>query len=346
MGAISDGSFREVANYNKQRRAAYTLQNGGGVETHNPWGAALATALPSLFMTLGSKLGNMYDSEPVDDGEDSSALAESIQADIKTELKKVECTDISEVQLRLQLAQSGNFDSYPDITNKQNELKGKTEELETKNTELNSINSNLSTARSSLRDAQTSLAEYSQKLSTLMSQQISMQAKPNQFPDSAQLSIQNEIESLTNKIKKLQESINTLNSNIATLDGEKTTKEAECNSLQAEKTKLENEIKDAKTEVVKTLQQSLDNLTALKKQLKQAEGRDAIEELTNDETKSFTSELKKLQEAIKSGNQDSINKHASKLKEAYVAYKEAHPDVTNKTIEAGYKAAEKYITKK
>lgn len=325
MGAISDGSFREVANYNKQRRAAYTLQNGGGVETHNPWGAALATALPSLFMTLGSKLGNMYDSEPVDDGEDSSALAESIQADIKTELKKVECTDISEVQPRLQLAQSGNFDSYPDITEKESKLANLNETYTQKSNSLTNTN-----------DA----------ISSLYKEAIALEQQINYSAATSGYSVDGIPQYTETELQNMQSRLKTLNNEIKEKEAAKKELESELTDLKNEQNTLSAEISNDKAKVIETLQESLDNLTVLKKQLKKAEGRDAIEELTNDETKSFTSELKKLQEAIKSGNQDSINKHASKLEEAYDAYKEAHPGVTNKTIEAGYKAAEKYIPKK
>ena len=325
MGAISDGSFREVANYNKQMRAAYTLQHGGGHEVHNPWAILGVNFATSIFGTALNKFGNMYDSEPVDDGEDSSALAESIQADIKTELKKVECTDISEVQLRLQLAQSGNFDSYPDITGKESEL-----------AKLNETYSQKSDILTNTNDEISSLYQ----VAIALEQQINYSAATSGYSlDGIPKYTETQLQEMKSQLKTVTDEINKK-------ETEKENLEKELTTLQTEKAELENEINNAKTEVVKTLQQSLDNLTALKKQLKQAEGRDAIEELTNDETKSFTSELKKLQEAIKSGNKDSINKHASKLKEAYDAYKEAHPGVTNKTIEAGYKAAEKYITKK
>ena len=325
MGAISDGSFRDVATYNKQMRELYTLQNGGGYETHSVWGSALATALPPLFMTLGSKLENMYDSEPVDDSEDSSALAESIKDDINKELEKTGCSDISEVQLRLQLAQSGNFDSYPDITGKESEL-----------AKLNETYSQKSDILTNTNDEISSLYQ----VAIALEQQINYSAATSGYSlDGIPKYTETQLQEMKSQLKTVTDEINKK-------ETEKENLEKELTTLQTEKAELENEINNAKTEVVKTLQQSLDNLTALKKQLKQAEGRDAIEELTNDETKSFTSELKKLQEAIKSGNKDSINKHASKLKEAYYAYIEAHPGVTNKTIEAGYKAAEKYIPKK
>ncbi len=273
MGAISDGSFRDVATYNKQMRELYTLQNGGGYETHSVWGSALATALPSLFMTLGSKIGASDGSDAESETGDSSKLAEDIQADIDNTLSNVGCSDISEVQTKLQTAQS---------------------DLQKINTDINSKESQI----------------------TQLSKQISELTRVTEDEyDSPEL--------MLNKAKAEQ------------LNAQKAALEAELKALKAQQTE--------KKEEVEKYSQALNNLKTLQKQLKKAEGRDAIENLVNNESKDFSKALTELRDAIQSGNQDLVNTKALLVEDAYNKYLKEHPDAKNRTIERGYDSVKKYI---
>ena len=292
MGAISDGSFREVAKYNKDYRAQYTLVHGSGQQVHNPWASLGINLAGSIFTTVLSKIESGTDSTPIDDTSASDPeLAASIQEDIDKELEKTGCADISEVKLRLQLAQSGNFDFDSNITSKQEALNTTVSDLTGKYSELNNVTKQLEFAKQE--------AQY--------------------FPDNAP----------TLDVTELEEQLQDLQKDVRKLEKQQQEQQAE--------------LKEAQEKMVQDLQQSLDNLTALQKQLKRVEGRDAIEELTNDKTKNFTSVLKKLQNAIKTGNQEKINKYALELEDAYNDYTEEHPDVQNKTLESGYKLAQQYI---
>ena len=274
MGAISDGSFKDVAKYNKQMREQYTYLNGGGYETHSPWGAALSTALPSLFMTLTSKLGDSasYSESETDSGNNSES-AVLIQADIDNELDAVSCSNISEVEAKAQTAQF--------------ELQEITNSISNKTSELTNINAQIS------------------KLSLMAHDEYD---SPELLPLKEQLS---------------------------DLEYQRDLLEVQIKTLETEQTE--------KQEKINTLIKSLQTLKTLQKQLKKAEGRDVIEDLTNEETKDFTKVLKKLQTAIKSGDEDNINKYALELEEAYGTYVKEHPGVMNITLKSGYMAARPYI---
>ncbi len=294
MGAISDGSFREVAKYNKDYRAQYTLVHGSGQQVHNPWASLGINLASSIFTTVLSKIESGTDSTTIDDTSASDPeLAASIQDDIDNELEKTGCSDISEVKLRLQLAQGGNFDFDSNITSQKEALNTTVSDLTGKYSELNNVTKQLEFAKQE--------AQY--------------------FPDNAPTL---DVEALEKQQKKLQGDIE---------------------KLEKQQQEQQAELKEAQEKIIQDLQQSLDNLTVLQKQLKKLEGKDAIEKLTNEETKDFTSVLKKLQNAIKSGDQDKINKYALELEGAYNDYREEHPEVENKTLESGYKLAKQYIDK-
>ena len=275
MGAISDGSFNYLKEYSREQRAQYTYLNGGGYETHSTWGSALATALPSLFMTLSSKLeGAEVDTPVTSDKTDLSPEAVDIQKDIDNVLQAAGCADISEVQTKLQTSQS--------------ELKDINSQITSNSREIRTLNSTISDLEKAVK------------------------AVGNDSLD-----------------------VNEINKQIVDLKQKVT-------ELEAEKKKLETKQEEKVSEVEK-YSQALENLKTLQKQLKKVEGRDAIEELVNNESKDFSKAFKELRDAIQSGNQDVIDEKALALKTSYDNYVSAHPHTHNSMVEKGYNSMKKYV---
>lgn len=269
MGAITDGSFRDVAKSNKEYRAQYTRMYGGGYETHSPFGSLLTSFSTQAIWTIAEKLEARADKpeEEIDETETYSAAAESLRQDIQAELNANGCSNISEVQVKLQTTQAEYETLNLQFTSKNNELSG--------------INGDLK----NLANLGLTQEEYD------------------------------------NRYKEL------------TAKGEALSKELETLKPQLEAKKKEAE----------QIADSLSDLLAYQKQLKKIVGRDAIEELTNDETKKFSNSLNDLKKAIASGNEEKINSQALKVKKAYEEFTAAHPDNKNKTMQTGYEFALKYI---
>ena len=123
MGAISDGKFNSVAEYNKQQRALYTRMYGSGVQTQSPFGQLLTGFATQGIWTLAEKLGAKEESSDNEvEKEDNSAVADTIRADIAEKLKKVECSNINEVESKLEAASTALQSIGNELAAKQSRL--------------------------------------------------------------------------------------------------------------------------------------------------------------------------------------------------------------------------------
>lgn len=279
-------------------------------------GGMIAMALPSIFMTVMTKVadgsfGGGGDSSAVESDANAAANAEQIRADIQAIYDKYRdqgVTNISDLEAYLQ--------SLCDI----------------KDTNIQTLEKNIKTNSSVVEDK----TERNQKIETRL-------GELNTLLGDGEGSIKSQIADIDTQISTAQK------------NGKDTTKlEADKNDLEAQKEQLETEKKTLEDEKLKNneeiskanialekdkllleefqaIQDDIDDLKALSKQLKKAEGKDAIESLTNDDTANITNLIKKMNNAQISGDQEKEGKYKKELVEALEDYVK-NPENQNKTI--------------
>jgi len=279
-------------------------------------GGILAMAAPSIFMTVACKIsdgsfGGGGGSSAVESDANAAANAEQIRADIDSILAKYKeqgVTDISDLEAYLQ--------SLCDI----------------KDTNIQTLEKNIKTNNSVVEDK----TKRNKKIETRL-------VELNTLLGDGEGSINSQIADIDTQIKTAKE------------NGEDTTKlEAKKKDLKAQKEKLETEKKTLEDEKLRNneeiskanialekdkpilaefqaIQDDIDDLKTLSKQLKKAEGKDAIESLTNDDTSNITNLIKKMNNAQISGDKEKEGKYKKELEKALKEYVK-NPENKNKTI--------------
>lgn len=145
------------------------------------------------------------------------------------------------------------------------------------------------------------------------------------------------VESLTKQLNKLKNSSNQptdykkVEADLQKAIEEQQKLEKEVKDLEAETTALSEEI--TATESADTIRKDLANLYKYEKQLKRAEGRDAIEKLKNPETEEIVKLVGKLKKAKADKNEPKTQQYETKLKEVGQEYYQKHEIGDNKTLD-------------
>lgn len=145
------------------------------------------------------------------------------------------------------------------------------------------------------------------------------------------------VESLTKQLNKLKNSSNQptdykkVEADLQKAIEEQQKLEKEVKALGAETTALSEEI--TSTESADTIRRDLANLYKYEKQLKRAEGRDAIEKLKNPETEEIVKLVGKLKKAKADKNEPKTKQYETKLKEVGQEYYQKHEVGDNKTLD-------------
>ena len=145
------------------------------------------------------------------------------------------------------------------------------------------------------------------------------------------------VESLTKQLNKLKNSSNQstdykkVEADLQKAIEKQQKLEKEVKDLEAETTALSEEI--TATESADTIRRDLANLYKYEKQLKRAEGRDAIEKLKNPETEEIVKLVGKLKKAKADKNETKTKQYETKLKEVGQEYYQKHEVGDNKTLD-------------
>ena len=140
---------------------------------------------------------------------------------------------------------------------------------------------------------------------------------------------ESQINDLNNQIESKKDQLNENNSRIET---------------------LENDNRDLNTKItninLEAIEQDINNVKALMRQLKNASGETAIENLVNEDTDNFSKKIQELIRAINTGDEEKIGQAARDVEAAYNAYIEKYGEEnTPSQIENGYEQAKKYLPK-
>ena len=292
------------------------MNNPNGVHSTAGYVAmGLSQGSPSIFMTVVSKVtGGSFgggSSSAVESDAITAANAEQIKADIQAiydKYKEQGVTNISDLEAYLQ---SRCDEADTNIKTLEKNIKTNNEVIEDKTKRNKKIDTRLG------------------ELNTLLG--------------TGEGSITAQINSIDTQI---QEAKNNGKDTIK-LEAEKKELTAKKQQLETEKKDLEKEKSDNTNEIIKAqnslgvdkplltefqvIQNDIEDLKTLSKQLKKAEGRDAIESLTNDDTANITNLIKKMNNAQITGNKDKEAKCKKELEEALKEYVK-NPDNKNKTI--------------
>ena len=168
---------------------------------------------------------------------------------------------------------------------------------------------------------------------------------------------------LTGQINSLEQDINRLKSDCTYHGGEIPEeiqrvidhKLSEVNNLKAELTENEETIRSKQGENetatvelnkinLEAIEQDINNVKALMRQLKNASGETAIEDLVNEDTDNFSKKIQDLIRAIRTGDKENIGQAARDVKVAYNAYKVKYGEENIPSqIEKGWEQAKKYL---
>ena len=278
-------------------------------------GGVIAMALPSIFMTVASKVADGSfgggGSSAVESDANAATNAKQIRADIDSILAKYEkqdVTGISDLEAYLQ--------SLCDI----------------KDTNIQTLEKNIKTNNDVVEDK----TKRNKKIDTRL-------GELNTLLGNGEGSINVQISNINTQIKTANdngEDTTKLDAKKKDLEAQKEKLETEKKTLEDEKVKNNEEIANANIALVtdkpvlkefQAIQADIDDLKILSKQLKKAEGKDAIESLTNDDTASITNLIKKMNNAQISGDKEKAGKYEKELKEALEEYVK-NPENNNKTI--------------
>ena len=145
------------------------------------------------------------------------------------------------------------------------------------------------------------------------------------------------VESLRTQLNNLNDSSNqptdyeNIKSNLQKAIEKQQKLEKEVKELEAETTALSEEI--TATESADTIRRDLADLYKYEKELKRAEGRDAIEKLKNPETEEIVKLVGKLKKAKADKNETKTQQYETKLKEVGQEYYQKHEIGDNKTLD-------------
>ena len=250
-----------MVNYARFRPDAMHMLPPKGTEIHNTIGIFAATNAPQL-LTLFSKLA---DSGLGSSSQGNSIDSEEVQKNIDDTFSKVkesgfECSTISDVELQLEnLVQEKEQINNVTIPNIDNDLNECKNEIQV----LESDNSSLKARISVLKN------------------DIDLLSKTSGTED-VRKKLNEELKAAEQLLRNNTDIIVGLNRAIEIANIEKNTATEEIVKIDAN---------------INTLKSALADLNLYEAQLKKAEGRDAIEKLSNDETENITEILKKLKTA-------------------------------------------------
>lgn len=289
------------------------LKNPNGVHST---GGMIAMAIPSIFMTVACKIadgsfGGGGSSSAVESDANAAANAEQIKADIQAIYDKYKDQGVTNIS---------DLEAY---------LQSKCDEADTN---IKTLEKNIKTNNNVIEEKNKRNEKIDTKLGEL-----------NKLLGDGEGSINAQINSIDTKIQQAKingEDTTKLEANRKELTEKKQELENEKRNLELEKTNNNSEITKAQGSLdvdkpllteFQAIQDDIDDLNALSEQLKKAEGRDAIESLTNGDTANITNLIKEMNNAQINGDAEKANKYKKELKEALQEYVK-NPDNKNKTI--------------
>lgn len=295
-------------------------------QIHNPWAQFGVNLGLSIFDKVichyaegggGGSSSVQYTEEDIED----------IKTDIKTILDKYDITDNSGTK-------TSDFESIDDLEAlyelKQNEYQTTTKDLETKvandkqklrdeQSSFHDIKIQLGVVSTRKNTLSTSLEQYKKQLESLSNPTANVPPYNYTFMSldtSGEINNQAQIDNLEGLIAETQREYDQAVADERRLDEEKRNKENEIITLQDTL-----RVNEAKLTELKSLKQDIDALKSLISQLKKAEGKDAIEGLTNNETDNIANLIRDLRkEQTKNPNSDKAKKIKEQLEEALRKY--------------------------
>ena len=305
MGAFLDTTTQYKQKYGNV--AEFNRQNG--VQNHNPW-AMMAVDLATTGIFVAAQTVGQWGSSSKNDGV-LSPVGQQIQQEIDGELSPVGQQIQREID---EILTNGNYTDISDV-----DTQHKAKELE-----LTEVNQNITTLTTNLDTIRRKLAGLDRQILNATHDPAYYDQLEGEVPGAGweqQLQDQKLIEDLKKQVLTLQEQERTQNTKL-----------------------LEEQGKVIPlTDDIAQLAKDFSDLERLGKQLRKAEGRYAIQDLTNETTQDLSNAFKKLNKAVQKGNQKQIDKAALEVEEAYKAYTGQLNGEKNKH-EVSYKLAEKYIT--
>ena len=256
------------ADYNRMNNPCYGQQG---------FGATIAMAAPSIFLSLTSKLADKFldgGSGALDSDAAASRTAEEIKADIQAILDKYKDENVTSVEDLEKLLKEKSKETDINLENLEKNISNNTQVVDQK------------TARN--QEIDTELAN----LAVLLG--------PTEQGYDAQMNV------ISEQIKQAEASgsdTSKLQAELENLKSQKTQAEAKQKELEAEKTANTAEIEKAQKAMetdkatyseFEAIQKDIDDLNFLSKELKKAEGTDVIETLVNDETANIASLIKRI----------------------------------------------------
>ncbi len=292
-------------------------------------GEAIAMAAPSIFMSIVCKAADGSwggGSSGAQDSKVKAATAQQIKSEIQTILTahKTKKTGVDEAQeqtyAQLGITTVDDLEAY--LESRYSETGTNIQTLEANIQNNNNVVST-KTARNQeigtrIRDIETRLGSGEGSIAKDLENIKSLKEEATAKGDSTNSAYLEEQESK--------------------LEQEKIALETEKTKLEKEKTDNENEINEANIAIqkdtallneFKAIQKDIDDLKTLSKQLKKAEGKDAIEDLTNDKTADI---VDLLSDYNKETDPTKKEKRKEKLVKALQEYVNSNPTTPNKTI--------------
>ena len=283
-----------MVNWAEYRDMAKPMCPPPGTQIHNPFAAAVATSAPQLL----TEIFGMFADSDLFSSSDSSIDSQEVQKNIdKTfaNLKesKFECSTISDIELQLE-----NLVQEKD--------KISTQTIPAIDKDLNFYNENIQilTKENSLLEA--SIVDLTNQIDLL-------ENSPDEKGHLA--SLKKQLEEAVQKLRDNNQIILASNHGIELSNAEKELATEKIAEIDAN---------------INTLKSALADLNLYEAQLKKAEGRDAIEKLSNDDTENITKILKKL----KTADDSKKSKYQSQLDDAIKDYYNNHKFGDNKTIDS------------
>lgn len=352
MGAIADRSFNMYGTGKNQIDIAKQMRLSGYINPKDQIGIAITSQIPSIFMSLTQKIVDVcgdYNSES-SDGELSEA-GEDIQNQIKTVLANHKCDSIQDLyalaETKQQEIDKGNAQiaEQEKIYNEQAKI---FEENNKKFLALTPIVKNLTTELNSLINEYTNLfnsltnktnpnevAQIEEKLSQ-MKKEIQSKEKELETKKEQLVEAKTKVTEADERMSKASEGIKTLKENLikelvgASKNGTDALEKMSNASKEIQKLKetLNKDLETIKTDIA-----TVESLSERLKKLEKRDGKDAIANMSNNDTKDISGLIKDLNEARQTNDPEKRDKAEEKLKKALEKYTKDHKEKDNKTID-------------
>lgn len=278
--------------------------------------SSVDTKTPKELKSEINAILDQYDSNPGDNNVDANISDLELKlAEKKNELQQLQQEHTTELA-NLKVVEDKK-------AAKSKELNGVTKEYDKKSAKLANVTATISQNNAKIDD-------YKVQIKNLQS------LSGNDNKDSKIEELKADIRALEEENKKLtaeQKELETEVGEKGSLTTQKANLEGEINTLNNEISTLSEKVKTVKEldNEIQNIEVDLKKLDDLKKQLKKAEGKDAIENLTNDETGDITKLIKKLNKAKTPEEKAACQKA---VKDALEVYYTKHKQGDNKTIDS------------